>query len=474
MPRKISTGVAGSGGLGTIQITNNTIGTSLENDNLILDANGTGVIDTDARVVVTNATGSTSDTSGAMVVTGGAGVGGNLNVGGSLNVGGGGINSVTIGLDTPAAGSFTNFETSGTLTLAETIDTNTSIINATGTVVHDFADSRIWYHSSISSNFTANFTNFPTTDNRTYTCTLILLQGGTGYYANAIEINGVSQTIRWAGYAAPVPNANRFEILTFKITRVSGSYTVLGTLASYATPPDGSTAANAAPSAAFIKNQYPASTNGVYWIDHGSGPYQNYCYMDAGGHLLVGKIASSTSTSSPWLYNGSNWSATSASNESNCETLTSNDGVTRGWYGYNIQSNLRLCLGSTTNAITLSFNNTNCRSIFTGTAVNLNSVLNRGIMLNWFQTGTGTSFSIFDNQPFCNRIGINRTDSTSTAMRFGITMNNENDCSSNDSAVGFGTYTNSQTTGPRAIPAGGHRWSPSPEQFPAVGYIFAQ
>lgn len=473
MPRKISTGVAGSGGLGTLQFTNNNISTSIENQDLVLDANGAGIIDTDARLVVTNATGSTSDTSGAAVVTGGVGIGGNLNVGGSLNVGGGGLNAVTIGLSTPSTGSFTNFETSGTFTLGETIDTNTTIVNATGVVPHDFTDGRTWYHSSIAGNFTANFLNFPTIENRTYTLTLILLQGGTAYYANAVQINGVPQTIRWAGFTAPTPYSNRYEILTFRITRVSGAYTVLGTLSSYAVPPNGSDANNAAPSAAFIKNQYPASTNGVYWIDHGSGAYQNYCYMDAGGHLLVGKIASSTSSSSPWMYGGANWSATSPSNETNCQTLTSNDGVTRGYYGYNIQSNLRLCLGSTTNAITLSFSNTNCRSIFTGSTINLNSVLNRATMLNWFQTGTGTSFTVFDNQPFCNRIGINRSDSASQAMRFGITMNNENDCSSNDSSVGFGTYTNGNTTGPRAIPAGGHRWSPD-AQYPAVGYIFAQ
>jgi hypothetical protein len=52
-------------------------------------------------------------------------------------------------------------------------------------------------------------------------------------------------------------------------------------------------------------------------------------------------------------------------------------------------------------------------------------------------------------------------------------MNNENECNSNDSSIGFGTFTNNQPTGPRAIPAGGHRWNPD-AQYPAVGYIFVQ
>lgn len=473
MPRRITTGVAGSGGTGTLTFTNNIIATANANDNLALDTSGTGKISTTDRVVITNATTSTTSSTGAVQVTGGVGINGNLNIGGTLGVGGGGLNGITIGLATPAAASFTDFTTSGLYTIAEQTNINNTKTAATGTVVHDFTEGSSWYHSSISANFTANFTNIPTTDNRVITVQLYLIQGNTPYYANAVQINGVSQTIRWAGYAAPTASANRFEVQTFRIFRVAGSFSVFGSFSSHAVPPDGSTQANAAPSAQFIKNQYPASSNGVYWIDHGSGAYQVYCYMDAGGHILVGKIASSTSSSSPWLYNGSYWGTTTAQNESTNQNLTSADGAGRGWFGYTITSNLRLCLGSQTNAITLNVSGTNCRAYFTGSQIDLNPVLSRAQMLTWFATGTGQSVSQFDNQPFCNRIGINRADSANQAMRFGITMNNENDCSSNDSSVGFGTYTNAQTTGPRAIPAGGHRWSPD-AQFPAVGYIFAQ
>jgi hypothetical protein len=473
MPRKISTGVAGGGGLGTLQFSSNVISTSITDDDLILDVSGTGKISTSDRVVVENTTSSTSSTTGAVTVAGGVGLAGNLNVGGELTVGGGGLNNITVGLTTPNTAAFTNFTSSGLLTIAENTDVNGIKTGATGTVVHDFNEGRTWYHTSISANFTANFTNFPTTENRVITIQLVLIQGSTGYYANGVQINGAAQTIRWAGYSAPTVSANKFDIQTLRIVRTGGSYTVFGSLASHDVPPNGTSQTTAAPSAAFIKNQYPASANGVYWIDHGSGPYQAYCFMDAGGHILVGKIASSTSSASPWLYNGSYWSATTPQNESNTTTLTSNDGLNRGYYGYTIQSNIRLCLGSVTNAITLNFSNTNCRAIFIGSQIDLNPVLTRSTMLTWFTTGTGTSQTVFDNQPFCNRIGINRADSSSQAMRFGITMNNENDCSSNDSSVGFGTYTNGQTTGPRAVPAGGHRWSPD-QQFPGIGYIFAQ
>lgn len=59
-----------------------------------------------------NNTPSTSTTTGALVIAGGAGIAGNVNIGGTLNVGilnvnGGGINNVAIGAVTPSTGIFT-------------------------------------------------------------------------------------------------------------------------------------------------------------------------------------------------------------------------------------------------------------------------------------------------------------------------------------------------------------------------------
>jgi hypothetical protein len=89
----------------------------------------------------------------------------------------GGITSTMVGLgnvtNESKATMFTSPTFTGTTTLqqsTELLDTKTS---ATGTVVHDFSTSAIWYHSSISANFTANFTNVPTTNNRTVVGSLI-------------------------------------------------------------------------------------------------------------------------------------------------------------------------------------------------------------------------------------------------------------------------------------------------------------
>jgi plastocyanin len=115
---------------------------------------------------------------------------------------------------------------------SEVLNTKTS---ATGPVEHDFETGAIWYHSSISTNFTANFTRVPTTNNRTIVCTLVLQQGATAYIPNAVQIGGVGQTIKWLGSAsAPTGNANKVDIVRFTLIRTGSAWAqVLGSLTTY-------------------------------------------------------------------------------------------------------------------------------------------------------------------------------------------------------------------------------------------------
>jgi len=151
------------------------------------------------------------------------------------SIGTGSLDNISIGSSTPAAGSFTTLSASGLTTLqeiTETLDTKTA---ATGTVTHDFSTSAIWYHSSISANFTANFTNVPTTNNRTITVTLLLVQTSTGRYPSAVQIDGVGQTIKWANGVIPTPTsvAGAVDVVTFSLIRTGSAWTVLGQLAPF-------------------------------------------------------------------------------------------------------------------------------------------------------------------------------------------------------------------------------------------------
>lgn len=233
MGRRLTSGSAGAGGLGTISVIANTIATTQTDQDLVLDPNGTGVVTTADPLRITNTTGSSSTSTGALTVTGGLGIGENLFIGGTINVGGGGLNNITIGAVTPAEASFTDVTATGLSTFAEITEVIGTKTGATGVVVHDYTEANTWYHSSMSANFTMNLTNVPTTNNRTIVVNLILIQGGTARYANAFQIDGAAQTIRWANYAAPTPQASRFEIQTFTLNRVSSTWQVYGSLASY-------------------------------------------------------------------------------------------------------------------------------------------------------------------------------------------------------------------------------------------------
>lgn len=110
----------------------------------------------------------------------------------------------------------------------------TTKTSATGTVTHDCSTGQVFSHSSISANFTANFTNLNLDSGYATTVTLVLNQGVTAYVANAVQIGGVSQTISWQGSSsAPSGNASKKDVMSFSILNSSGTYTVLGQLTSF-------------------------------------------------------------------------------------------------------------------------------------------------------------------------------------------------------------------------------------------------
>ena len=106
-------------------------------------------------------------------------------------------------------------------------------VDATGTITHDCSAGHIFYHTSPDANWTANFTNLNLNSTYATAVTLVIVQGGTGYYPNALEIGGVSQTINWQGNATPTPSTNRVDVVTFSILNNSGTYTVLGQLTGF-------------------------------------------------------------------------------------------------------------------------------------------------------------------------------------------------------------------------------------------------
>lgn len=192
MGRRVTTGTAVSSipTPQTVRIRDNVIEATQTDANLVLLSNGTG------RVSTSNLTTSDADITNA---------------------------------------AFTSINVSGLSVMNEITEILSSITGATGTVVHDFDNGGIFYHSSIAANFTANFTNVPTDNNRGMAMVLILNQGATGYYPSAVQINGVSETLRWANNVTPTPSsgAGRIDIASFTLIRVGGNWIVAGNYTNY-------------------------------------------------------------------------------------------------------------------------------------------------------------------------------------------------------------------------------------------------
>lgn len=160
-------------------------------------------------VTIPTITSSISTQTGSLIIGGGVGIGGAVFVGEQLNA----LAGATI---------------SGALTSNYNAQIVTPLTSATGIVIHNIANSEAFYHSSMTSNFTANFTNLPVTENREYNFRLVLAQGSTGFFASGVQINGSIQTLRWS--SSPTPGTNRIELQNIRVMRVAGSWIVMSTL----------------------------------------------------------------------------------------------------------------------------------------------------------------------------------------------------------------------------------------------------
>jgi hypothetical protein len=132
-----------------------------------------------------------------------------------------------------STGTLTSLIIGGQATFQQSIEVLTTKTSATGTVDHDFSTGAIFYHTSPSANFTANFTNVPTTDNRAVVITLVIVQGATAYLPTAVQIAGVGQTIKWSGGSAPTGTNSGINPVTFALFRVGAAWTVTGLMGAY-------------------------------------------------------------------------------------------------------------------------------------------------------------------------------------------------------------------------------------------------
>ena len=114
------------------------------------------------------------------------------------------------------------------------VERYSTINNANGIVEHDASQGHIFYHNTPSANWTANFTISSLAGGYGTTYTLVVNQGATGYYANAVQMAGTPVSINWIGNTLPVPSTNRLDVINFSVLQsAGGSFTVLGQLTGF-------------------------------------------------------------------------------------------------------------------------------------------------------------------------------------------------------------------------------------------------
>ena len=121
----------------------------------------------------------------------------------------------------------------GWTTFQQSTENYTTKIGATGTVTHDLSTGGTFYHTSPAGNFTANFTNVPTTDLRIIVSSLVISQGASAYIPNAVQIDGSLQTIKWLGGVTPTGTNSKIDVFTFSLQRTGLSWVVFGQSVSY-------------------------------------------------------------------------------------------------------------------------------------------------------------------------------------------------------------------------------------------------
>lgn len=127
----------------------------------------------------------------------------------------------------------TDLTVTGILAFQETQELVNTIPGPTSVEAVSWLDGAVFYVTGMGTNWTANITNLPTTANRSYVISFVLIQGSPAYLLNGLQIAGNAITINWNNAEVPTVTANRRELVSFILIYTGVSWVALGNFTSY-------------------------------------------------------------------------------------------------------------------------------------------------------------------------------------------------------------------------------------------------
>jgi hypothetical protein len=151
---------------------------------------------------------------------------------GTLNIGGAATN-VFLGSNTSTGTMAGDLTVNGRTGFGAVVERVFNSNSSTGVTPFNLLAQSVFYVNNPNGDITANFTSVPTSNLRVLTPTVILSQSATPRVVNAVQVDGVGQTIKWANNVVPTGTANKQEAFGFSLIRSGSLWTVLGQMTSY-------------------------------------------------------------------------------------------------------------------------------------------------------------------------------------------------------------------------------------------------
>jgi len=122
---------------------------------------------------------------------------------------------------------------SGFTTLGTTYERVLLTSSIPATVTFDTSTRSTMYINNPPANFTLNFTNVATTDQRVSAYNVVISQSGTPYSASSVQVNSTASSVKWSNAVVPAGTANRHDIYGFSLIRSGSTWVTLGQLSSF-------------------------------------------------------------------------------------------------------------------------------------------------------------------------------------------------------------------------------------------------